>query len=403
MKMLLEPVSTGVLEDQQASKAPLLDYIYRVLHCCVNGSSTYIQQSHYVLSLADLSSSDYDPFLPLGNVKSSEPAQCHSSTDLGNLLTIAEEKRRRNVELIPLTARMVMTHLVNHLSHYPLSGGPAILHSLLSEDHDNSYVESSELSSEVFRSPNLQLFVFNDSTLISYLQIPAEKTADTEPTATPLDIRVIVRDISGKYSWDGRILYGPLEGCLPQQSAANPFVISGNPEQHFISQRDVSQVEEGEDALNQLLEKIGNTSPECLLHPQCKLNEPALPPFGMSYEQENAITEALMRQSAQEKEHILKYNSDCSMKVARREEPRPSEPQASFYFCRLLLNDLGMNSWDRRCGLKLEEGRFRLNIGEKLFTFRVVRHRNRSPREAVDAPSLEVFKARLDEALSNLV
>lgn len=63
----------------------------QVLHCCVNGSSTYTQQSHYVLSLADLSSADYDPFLPLGNVRSSsEPAQCPSSTDLGNLLTVAE-------------------------------------------------------------------------------------------------------------------------------------------------------------------------------------------------------------------------------------------------------------------------------------------------------------------------
>jgi len=33
----------------------------------------------------------------------------------------------------------------------------------------------------------------------------------------------------------------------------------------------------------------------------------------------------------------------------------------------------------------------------------VVRHWNRSPREAVAAPSLAVFKARLDGALSNLV
>ena len=33
----------------------------------------------------------------------------------------------------------------------------------------------------------------------------------------------------------------------------------------------------------------------------------------------------------------------------------------------------------------------------------VVRHWNRLPREDVDAPSLEVFKARLDGALSNLV
>ena len=34
---------------------------------------------------------------------------------------------------------------------------------------------------------------------------------------------------------------------------------------------------------------------------------------------------------------------------------------------------------------------------------RVVRHWHRLPREVVDAPSLEVFKARLDEALSNLI
>lgn len=72
----------------------------QVLHCCVNGSSTYMQQSHYVLSLSDLSSSDYDPFLPLGNVRSSlEPAQRLSSTDLGNLLTVAEGKACPQCEL----------------------------------------------------------------------------------------------------------------------------------------------------------------------------------------------------------------------------------------------------------------------------------------------------------------
>ncbi|KFR11097.1 hypothetical protein N306_02505, partial [Opisthocomus hoazin] len=54
-------------------------------------------------------------------------------------------------------------------------------------------------------------------------------------------------------------------------------------------------------------------------------------------------------------------------------------------------------------GFKLKEGRFRLDIGKRFFTLRVVRHWNRLPREAVDAPSLEVFKARLDWALSTLV
>jgi len=39
-------------------------------------------------------------------------------------------------------------------------------------------------------------------------------------------------------------------------------------------------------------------------------------------------------------------------------------------------------------------GRFRLDIRKKAFTVRMVRHRNRLPRDVVDAPSLETFKAR---------
>jgi len=54
-------------------------------------------------------------------------------------------------------------------------------------------------------------------------------------------------------------------------------------------------------------------------------------------------------------------------------------------------------------GSKLKQGRFRLDIRKEFFTMRVVKHWNRLPREAVDAPCLEVFKARLDGALSNLV
>ncbi|KFQ01414.1 hypothetical protein N329_07660, partial [Haliaeetus albicilla] len=54
-------------------------------------------------------------------------------------------------------------------------------------------------------------------------------------------------------------------------------------------------------------------------------------------------------------------------------------------------------------GFKLKEGRLRLDVRKKFFTVRVVKHWHRLPSEVVDAPSLEVFKARLDGALSNLV
>ena len=42
--------------------------------------------------------------------------------------------------------------------------------------------------------------------------------------------------------------------------------------------------------------------------------------------------------------------------------------------------------------MKLKEGRFRWDVRGKFFTGRVVR----LPREVADAPSLEVFKARLE-------
>ena len=54
-------------------------------------------------------------------------------------------------------------------------------------------------------------------------------------------------------------------------------------------------------------------------------------------------------------------------------------------------------------GLKLRQGRFRLDIRRKFFTQRVVKHWNRLSREVVDAPSLEASKARLQVALGSLV
>ena len=53
--------------------------------------------------------------------------------------------------------------------------------------------------------------------------------------------------------------------------------------------------------------------------------------------------------------------------------------------------------------MKLKEGRFILDMGKKFCIMREVRYRHTIARESVDAPSLEVSKARLDGALSNLV
>ena len=54
-------------------------------------------------------------------------------------------------------------------------------------------------------------------------------------------------------------------------------------------------------------------------------------------------------------------------------------------------------------GFKLRQGRFRLDIRKKFFHTESGDTLNRLPKEVVDAPSLEAFRARLDVALGSLV
>ncbi|XP_051501987.1 ral GTPase-activating protein subunit alpha-1-like isoform X2 [Myxocyprinus asiaticus] len=410
-KTLLQPVQGA--SDKEKNDKSVLSCIYKVLHGCVYGAQSFSNPNYFPIHLSDLSSPDYDPFLLLENLKEPEPLHSPDSERSSKLQPVTEVKSRIQQGLISIAARTVISHLVNHLGHYPMSGGPATLTSQVCENQDNPYSESADLTPELFDAPNMQFFVLNGTTLLSYLQIRAE---DGLPgggmsaglTTTSACVRVIVRDISGKHSWDSAVLYGPPHCITPSQplhlyTSSNPAgggqdedrIDRGsqeeaedgafqeneeNLEDHEdevkedeegdLEEEDEEQglelmapqakrqcrevipswdsLQDGEDALDEMLQYLGYSSPECLQRTGAPLNIPAPPPTCVSEKQENEVINAILKQCAEEQDFTVHRGNHLNMRAVVQQEPSPQRPQSAFYYCKLLLNILGMNSWEKR-------------------------------------------------------
>ncbi|XP_074249473.1 ral GTPase-activating protein subunit alpha-1 isoform X9 [Saimiri boliviensis] len=410
LKTLLQPFHATGAESDKTEKS-VLNCIYKVLHGCVYGAQCFSNPRYFPMSLSDLASVDYDPFMNLESLKEPEPLHSPDSERSSKLQPVTEVKTQMQHGLISIAARTVITHLVNHLGHYPMSGGPAMLTSQVCENHDNHYCESTELSPELFESPNIQFFVLNNTTLVSCIQIKSEENMPGGGLSAGLasansNVRIIVRDLSGKYSWDSAILYGP----PPVSSLSEPtsFMLSlshqEKPEEPPTSNECLEDItvkdelslqfkrfretvptwdtiRDEEDVLDELLQYLGVTSPECLQRTGISLNIPAPQPVCISEKQENDVINAILKQHTEEKEFVEKHFNDLSMKAVEQDEPTPQKPQSAFYYCRLLLSILGMNSWDKRRSFHL------LKKNEKLLR----ELRNLDSRQCRETHKIAVF------------
>ncbi|KAM9653166.1 ral GTPase-activating protein subunit alpha-1 isoform 7-T8 [Morphnus guianensis] len=411
LKTLLQPLHTTGAENDKTERS-VLNCIYKVLHGCVYGSQCFSNPKYFPLSLSDLACVDYDPFMHLESLKEPEPLHSPDSERSSKLQPVTEVKTHMQQGLISVAARTVITHLVNHLGHYPMSGGPAMLTSQVCENNDNPYSESPELSPELFENPNLQFFVLNNTSLVSCIQIQAEDDMPGGGLSAGLasansNVRIIVRDLSGKYSWDSAILYGPSSLCGSSQQTSFALSLSQQDKTEdalssFEYVEDVSArdgitlqvkrkfrdtvptwdtIRDEEDALDELLQYLGVTSPECLQRTGVSLNIPAPQPVCISEKQENDVINAILKQHTEEREFVEKHFNDLNMRAMEQDEPTSQKPQSAFYYCRLLLSILGMNSWDKRRSFHL------LKKNEKLLR----ELRNLDSRQCRETHKIAVF------------
>ncbi|XP_076480179.1 putative Rho GTPase-activating protein CG5521 isoform X2 [Bombus vancouverensis nearcticus] len=289
----------------------------------------------------------------------------------------AKSPRRGNTQSVQLAAKMVMMHLINHLGHFPMGIGAARLSSLVVELDDVPGIDGDELSSAIFHAPNIQLLMLSNSVIMSLVELAALDAPGGGVTAglttAPSLVRVLLRDLAGKASWDSSILYSQpfVEDDVPiaftkhvewkakvhGDDLSSVITSQTCTPRHTIRHREphilptFANAASDMDNLDDLLQYIGHTSPEVLTNPEIALNAPANPPQGQYLESETIAT--ILNQRNAEQEHINNWSQHISMCASAISPPSCRPPPAPFHHCRLLFSHLGLSGWEQRRKLHL--------------------------------------------------
>ncbi|VUZ46312.1 unnamed protein product [Hymenolepis diminuta] len=188
-------------------------------------------------------------------------------------------------ECIRVAARFARCQLFHQLGRYPLSSTNDVLDSLIQEHHDRKvtgFLDNEELSFESVDQPDVQMFVINRSFLLSVLAVDSTSTSCSGDRATKThhtsnddalreeivtdscDVRIIMRDIAGKYVWDATQLCGLVPELSKKSPPAPPHKYT-NPNHKKIRSSDAETEADSKtklDFLALLLEDLVSQHPE---------------------------------------------------------------------------------------------------------------------------------------------
>nr|CAB3265418.1 ral GTPase-activating protein subunit alpha-1 [Phallusia mammillata] len=354
----------------------LIRTVFKAMQTAALGKPGHSAKHSY--SLSDLASKDFDPYLQLDKVQD-PPTSIFANARPKSMARSNTAKLGKN-GAVSLVAHTVLSHLNNHLGHFPLARGTSVFTCRVSEHHD---VDDSpgELSAKLFDSPNVQFLIFNDSCLMSVVELPSEESSAPcgDPTAGMSSsnrcVRFIVRDAGGKYCWDSSVLYGPpdvanitrpvhcepistLDAEISRAAKESCQSYLNYSQEEDKRQRKVvptpiplygeSPVNDASDQLDQLLQYVGWTSPECQSRIGLPLNIPSPTPSCVSDDVQLRATKCLLGHHEELGGSYAESACVTSWQCGAV-KPRPIVPAHSpFYHARLLCIEMGFLSRDNR-------------------------------------------------------
>ncbi|CAF1045593.1 unnamed protein product [Rotaria sp. Silwood1] len=286
---------------------------------------------------------------------------------------------------IKLCCKFAILFLLNEHSHFPLTENESSLittnvhegHDWLTslksqtiQNDDNQNIN--QIDELIIYSSNIQLFVIHDDFLISFIEIPNDKTneltTDNQQFISRTTLcRTIIRDLCGRYCWDNyafnissnskaitRPFNNPIELSLPTKSTyqveETTRGITILEKFDSIQPPTFQNQSPNTDILDKLLQYITSHSPELAFYSDRTLTDVSPTPTSISSHDETAIIQMINEQETAEKS----YDSSSFGKIEQNLDNiiQPSRNDR-FALCRSHITQLGLMMFENRQNIDL--------------------------------------------------
>ncbi|XP_045502875.1 probable Rho GTPase-activating protein CG5521 isoform X2 [Colias croceus] len=324
----------ALLMRERDAEQTLLLMIFRVLYAVMKGTN-----GSDIEGLTLPVDEDFDPNIQLDNLgPKTAPA---SSID------------------VKLWAQTICSQLVLYLGHWPLWPG-CQLSSSVCEQHDSVPPLGSELGPPVLSAPHIQLMRLSDSTLASFIELPSLDATQggTTPGLITSDrqVRVLLRDITGKACWDASALYydPAVVAADVLESLPLPTVVD-SPRDNTLSSLppplppdllpDYRNSPPDKHQLDHVLAYIGHTSPEVA----CGRRLDEAGPSPLAAGAEDALVCALVAHRNAERHYLAHRDTEEEVdSVEWSSQSSECTPSSPFAWSRQLVAQLGTLAPARR-------------------------------------------------------